>query len=79
MNKDKPRPRRSAKSVKNPSSSFKHFFTNKMMNNIAQYTNKNMQPAINKFSDPLDGSTKYIHLNLLIILKLWYFVSKSSL
>ena len=29
------------------------------MDHIVQYTNKNMQPVINKFSDPFDGSTKY--------------------
>ena len=61
MYKNKPSPRGPAKSVKNPSSSFRLFFTDKMMGNIVQYTNKNMQPVIEKFSDPLDGSTDYIH------------------
>ena len=28
------------------------------MDNIVQYTNKNMQPVIDKFSDPLDSLTK---------------------
>ena len=50
--------------VKNPSSLFKLFFTDKMMDNIVQYTNKNMQPVIDKFSDPLDGYTKYSHVKL---------------
>ena len=34
MYKNKSGPRRAAKSVKNPSSSFKLFFTDKMMDNI---------------------------------------------
>ena len=29
-----------------------------MMDNIVQYTNKNMQPVTDKFSDPLDSLTK---------------------
>ena len=62
--KNKPGPQRAAKSVKNPSSSIKLFFTDKMMGNIVQYTNKNMQPVIDKFSDPPDGSTKYSHVKL---------------
>ena len=62
--KNKSGPRRAPKSVKNPFSSFKLFFTDKMTNNIVQYTNKNMQPVIDKFSDPLDGSTKYSHVKL---------------
>ena len=62
--KNKPGPRRAAKSVKNPSSSFKLFSTDKMIDNIVQYTNKNMQSVIDKFSDPLDGSTKYSHVKL---------------
>ena len=61
--KNKPDPRRAAKSVKNPSSSFKLFFTNKMTDNIVQYTNKNM-PVMDKFSDPLDDSTEYSHVKL---------------
>ena len=52
------------KSVKNPSSLFKRFFTDKMMDNIVQYTYKRMQPVINKFSDSFDGSTKYSHVNV---------------
>ena len=44
-----------ANSVKNPSSLFKLFFEDKILCNILQYTNKNMQPVIDKFSDPLDG------------------------
>ena len=62
MHKNKPRSRHTAKSVKKPF--FKLFFTDKMMENIVQYTNKNMQPVIDKFSDPLDGSTKYSHVKL---------------
>ena len=34
------------------------------MDNIVQYTNKKMQPVIDKFSDPLDGLTKYSHVKL---------------
>ena len=60
--KNKPGPRRTAKFVKNPSSTFKLFFTHKMMNNIVQYANKNMKPVIDKFSDTLDDSTKYSHV-----------------
>ena len=44
-----------------------------MMDDIVQYTNKRMQSVIDKFSDPLDDSTKNrVMLNLLIelILKL---------
>ena len=62
--KNKPGPRRAAKSVKNPSSLFKLFFTDKMIDNIVQYTNKNMEPVINNFSDPRDRSTKYSHVKL---------------
>ena len=40
------------------------FFTNKMMDNNVQYTNKSMHPVIDKFSDPIDGSTKYSHVKL---------------
>ena len=46
--KNEPGPRRAAKSVKNPSPSFKLIFMDKMMDNIVQYTNKNMQPAKDK-------------------------------
>ena len=60
--KNKPGPRRAAKSVKNSSSSFKLFFMDKMIDNLVQYTNKNMQPVIDNVSDPLDGSTKYSHV-----------------
>ena len=63
-NRNKPGPRRAAKSVKNPSSTFKDFFTDKMIDNIVQYTNKSMQPATDKFSDLLDGSTKYSHVKI---------------
>ena len=63
-NKTKPGPRRAAKTVKNLSSLFKLFFTDKMMDNIVQYTNKNMQPVIDKFSDPRNGSTKHSHAKL---------------
>ena len=62
--KNKPGPRSAAKSVKNPSSLFKLFFMDKMMDNTVQYTSQNMQPVIEKFSDPLDGSTKYSHVKL---------------
>ena len=62
--KNKPGPRRAAKSMKNQSSLFKLFFTNKMMDNLVQYTNKNLQPVIDRISDPLDGSTKYSHAKL---------------
>ena len=34
------------------------------MDSIVQYTKKNMQPVIDKFSDLLDGSTKYSHVKL---------------
>ena len=34
------------------------------MDNNVQYTNKNMHPVIDKFSDPLDSSTKYSHVKL---------------
>ena len=62
--KNKSGPRRAAKSVKNPSSWFKFFFTDKMMENIVQYTDKSMQPIIDKFSDSFDGSTKCSHVKL---------------
>ena len=42
VDKNKPGPWRAAKSVKNPSSSDKPFFTDKIIGNIVQYTNKNM-------------------------------------
>ena len=42
VDKNKLGPWRAAKSVKNPSSSFKPFFTDKIIGNIVQYTNKNM-------------------------------------
>ena len=32
------------------------------MENIVLYTSKNMRPVIDKFSAPLDGSTKYSHV-----------------
>ena len=35
-----------------------------MMDNIVQYTNKSMHPVIDKFSDPIDGSTKYSHVKV---------------
>ena len=53
-----------AKSMKNPSSSSKLFFTDKMMDNFVQYRNKNMQSVIDKLSDPLDGLSKYSHVKL---------------
>ena len=56
--KSKADPRHTAKSVKKSSSSFKLFFIDKMMDNIVRYTKKNMQPVIDKFSEPLDGLTK---------------------
>ena len=62
MHKNKTGPWHTAKSVKNPF--FKLFFRDKMMENIVQYTNKNMQPVIDKFLDPLDDSTKYSHVKL---------------
>ena len=34
------------------------------MENIVQYTNKNMQSVIDKFSDLLDGPTKYSNVRL---------------
>ena len=52
--KNKLGPRRAAKFVKNPS----YFFSR------IKYTSKNMQPVIVKFSDPLDGYTKYSHVKL---------------
>ena len=55
-------PRRAPKSVKNPSLLFKCFSTDLMMENIVLYTSKNMRPVIDKFSAPLDGSTKYSHV-----------------
>ena len=36
-----------------------------MIDNIVQHRNKNMQPVTDKFSDPLDGSTKYSHVELI--------------
>ena len=64
--KNKPGPRRAAKSVKSPSASFKLVFTNKKMDNIVQYTGKSIQPVLDKFSEPLDVSTKYSHVKLVI-------------
>ena len=64
MYKNKPGPRLSAKSVKNPSLLLKLFFTDKMMDNVVQYANTSMQPVIEKFPDPLDGSTKYSQVKL---------------
>ena len=64
MYKNKPGPRLSAKSVKNPSLSLNLFFTDKMVDNVVQYTNMSMQPVIEKFPDPLDGSTKYSQVKL---------------
>ena len=61
---NKPGPRHAPKSVKNLSSLFKLFLTETIMDKIVQYTNKSMQPAIDKFSDPLDGSTEYSHVKL---------------
>ena len=57
--KNEPGLRLAAKSVKNPSPSFKLFFVDKMMDNIAQYTNKKMQPVKDR-----------VMLNLLIKLML---------
>ena len=37
------------------------------MDNIVQYTNKNMQPVIVKFSDLLDGSTKCSHSHVKLV------------
>ena len=34
------------------------------MDNIVQHGNKNMHPVIDKFSNPIDGSTKYIDVKL---------------
>ena len=64
MYKNKPGPRGAGKSVKNPSSLFKLFFTDKMMDSIVQYSNKNVQPVIDKFLHTLDGSAKYSHVKL---------------
>ena len=64
MYKNKPGPRLSAKSVKNPSLSLKLFSTDKMMDNVVQYTSTSMQPVIEKFPDPLDGLTKYSQVKL---------------
>ena len=64
MFKNKPGPRSAATSVKISSSSFKLFFLDKMMENIVQYTSKNMQPVIDKFSNLLDSSTKNSHVKL---------------
>ena len=64
MYKNKPGPRLSAKSVKNTSLSLKLFFTDKMMENVVQYTNTSMQPVIEKFPDPLDGPAKYSQVKL---------------
>ena len=50
--KNKPGPRRAAESVKKPSSLFKSFSMDKIMGNIAQYTNINIQPVIDKFFRP---------------------------
>ena len=35
-----------------------------MVDNVVQYTNMSMQPVIEKFPDPLDGSTKYSQVKL---------------
>ena len=35
-----------------------------MMDNIVQHANKNMHPVIDKFSNPIDGSIKYIDVKL---------------
>ena len=50
--KNKPGPRRAAESVKKPSSLFKPFSMDKIMGNIVQYTNINIQPVIDKFFRP---------------------------
>ena len=34
------------------------------MDNIVQHANKNMHAVIDKFSNPIDGSTKYIDVKL---------------
>ena len=60
--KNKPGPPRADKSMKNPSSSLKLSFTDKMMDNIVQHTNKNMQPVIDNFLHPLADSTKCSHV-----------------
>ena len=57
-------PPHAAKSIKNSSSSFKLFFMDKMIDKFVQYTNKNIQPVIDKLPDPLDGSSKYSHVKL---------------
>ena len=54
-----------AKYVKNPSSSFKLFFTDKMIDNIVQHTNKNMQLVVDKFPESLDSSRKYSRVKLI--------------
>ena len=54
-----------AKHVKNPSSLFKLFFTDKMIDNIVQHTNKNMQLVVDKFPEPLDSSRKYSRFKLI--------------
>ena len=35
-----------------------------MVYKTVQYTNKNIQPVIDKLLDPLDSSTKYSHVKL---------------
>ena len=60
--KNKPGPPRADKSVKNPSSSLKLSFTDEMMDNILQYTDKNMQHVIDNFLHRLDDSTKCSHV-----------------
>ena len=54
-----------AKYVKNPSSLFKVFFADKMIDNIVQHTNKNMQLVVDKFPEPLDSSRKYSRVKLI--------------
>ena len=73
MYKNKPGPRLSAKSVKNPSLSLKLFFTDKMTDNVVQYTSTSMQPVIEKFPDPLDGLTKYSILYLRAVVTITFF------
>ena len=55
-------PRGRAKAAKNPVEGFELFITNKMMQNVVNNTNKNIQNFMTRFHDVLKESSKYTYV-----------------
>ena len=59
--KHKPGPRGTAKQVQTPLESFNLFFTDEMLEKVVTYTNNSIEPAMERFSDLLKESDKYLN------------------